>query len=104
MYKIVVGNISSTRLLDWFQKDENPYAVWEGPILVSAECNVASWRTADEFLRDHVDVDWGSVAWRANKQEISTFFDSCRWDLAPLKVLEPNVDYAGVFIESAGEF
>ena len=104
MYKIVVGDISKSRLLDWFQKDENPYAVWEGPLLVSAVCNVASWRTADEFLRDHIDVDWGSVAWRADKQELTKLFSTCRWDVSKLQVLEDKKDYAVVFIESAGEF
>lgn len=104
MYKIVVGNISSARILDWFQKDENPYAVWEGETLVLQVCNVASWRTADEFLRDHVDVDWGSVAWRANKQELARLFVACRWDTSKLQALENEKDYAVVFIESAGEF
>lgn len=104
MYKIMVGQISPARILDWFQKDENPYAVWEGEVLVSEVCNVASWRTADKFLRDHIDVDWGSVAWRANKQELTNFFEDCRWDLVQLETLEPDADYAVVFIESAGEF
>ena len=104
MYKIVVGRISSSRILNWFQKNENPYGVWEGTTLVWQVCNVATWRTADEFLRDHVDVDWGSVAWRANKQEITRFFETCHWNLTQLEILEPDVDYAVVFIESAGDF
>ena len=104
MYKIVVGDISASRLLDWFQKGDDPYAVWDGPILISEICTVASWCTADEFLRDHVDVDWGSVAWRANKQEMTRLFRACGWDISQLQALEDKKDYAVVFIESAGEF
>ena len=104
MYKIIVGHISPARILDWFQKDENPYAVWKGEVLVSEVCNVASWRTADGFLRDRVDVDWGSVAWKANKQELTRLFHTCRWDASGLQSLDDEKDYAVVFIESAGEF
>ena len=104
MYKFVVGEISSARKKNWFANDENPYTVWEGENLVTEMCCVDSWRTADKFLRDHVDVDWGSVAWRANKQELSRLFRTCRWDSSKLQALEDQKDYAVIFIESAGEF
>ena len=104
MYKFVVGEISSARKNDWYLKDENPYAVWEGEELVTEICYVHSWCTADEYLRDHVDVDWGSIAWKGNQEEIANLFKFCRWDCAKLSVLEKNKDYAVVFIESAGEF
>ena len=77
MYKLIVGNISSERQVDWFRKDENPYAVWEGKSIVEEICIGSTWVTADEMLRDHVDVDWGSIAWRANKAELLRFFEVC---------------------------
>lgn len=100
MYKLIVGNISSERQIDWFQKDENPYAVWEGTAIAEETCIGSTWVTADEMLRDHVDVDWGSIAWRANKAELIRFFEVCELNISSLKQLEPAKDYAVVFIEA----
>lgn len=99
MYKLIVGKISSEREADWFLKDENPYAVWEGNSLVEQICIGSTWVTADEMLRDHVDVDWGSIAWHANKAELTRLFDVCRLDTSSLKALQSAKDYAVVFIE-----
>lgn len=104
MYKIVVGNISSARLLDWFQKNENPYAVWEGNAIIEEICYVNTWTVAEKFLRDRVYIDWGSVAWRANREEISRFFKDASLDVTQVGKLKGQVDYAVVFIESSGEF
>ena len=100
MYKLIVGNISSERQIDWFRKDENPYAVWEGTTIAEETCIGSTWVTADEMLRDHVDVDWGSIAWRANKAELIRFFEVCELNISSLKQLEPAKDYAVVFIEA----
>ena len=100
MYKLIVGNISSERQIDWFRKDENPYAVWEGTAIAEETCIGSTWVTADEMLRDHVDVDWGSIAWRANKAELIRFFEVCELNISSLKQLEPAKDYAVVFIET----
>lgn len=99
MYKLIVGKISPEREADWFRKDENPYAVWEGKSLVEHICIGSTWVTADEMLRDHVDVDWGSIAWHANKVELTRLFEVCRLDASSLKVLEAAKDYVVVFIE-----
>lgn len=64
MYKIVVGEISGKRRENWFCGEDDPYGVWEGEALAEAACNAGTWRTADELLRDHTDIDWGSIAWR----------------------------------------
>ena len=100
MYKLIVGNISLERQDDWFRKDENPYAVWEGKAIAEETCIGSTWVTADEMLRDHVDVDWGSIAWRANKAELIRFFEVCELNISSLKQLEPAKDYAVVFIEA----
>ena len=100
MYKLIVGNISSERQIDWVRKDENPYAVWEGTAIAEETCIGSTWVTADEILRDHVDVDWGSIAWRANKAELIRFFEVCELNISSLKQLEPAKDYAVVFIEA----
>ena len=100
MYKIIVGTVSLQRQKDWFSKDENPYAVWEGKALLEKICTIDAWITADRILRDHVDVDWGSIAWKANKQELTRLFKLCNWDASELKHIKENTNYAVVFIET----
>ena len=104
MYKIVVGNISPKRQANWFCGDDNPYNICQKEYLITEICYVDTWCVADKFLRDHVDVDWGSCAWRANKKELTQLFIDLKWDVTQLNALKPNIDYAVVFIESAGEF
>ena len=104
MYKIVVGNSSAKWQADWFCGDDNPYSICQGDYLITEICYVDAWCFADKYLRDHVDVDWGSFAWRANRDELEQLFTTLRWDTARLHILEHNKDYAVVFIESAGEF
>ena len=104
MYKIVVGEISQKRQENWFCCDENPYGVWEGDSLAEQICYINAWCYGDKFLRDRVDVDWGSIAWKGNKAEIVRFFQACNLDSARLENVEENRDFAVIFIESAGEF
>lgn len=100
-YKIYVGEISPERKEDWFCKDDNPYRVCTGEPVIKQYCAGGDWSIADRLLRDHVDVDWGSMAWRANKDEIRAFFEECRLDCASITALKKEKDYAVVFIECA---
>ena len=100
MYKIIVGNISDARRANWFSKDENPYAVWKGKALVEESCIGSVWVTADEILRDRVDIDWGSIAWKANKDELLRFFHAIKSNTTKLIKLDSATDYAVVFIEN----
>lgn len=100
MYKIIVGRISPNRQADWYCKDDNPYAVWEGDPLVQVACTGGVWATADELLRERVDIDWGSIAWKASPEEITRFFQVCGLNPADLKRLRENEVYAVVFIET----
>lgn len=100
MYKIVVGEISPQRRANWFCGEDDPYGVWEGEALAEAACNAGTWRTADELLRDHTDIDWGSIAWRGNKEEITRLFHTCRLNRSGLARLTGGAEYAVVFIET----
>lgn len=100
MYKLIVGNISPARREDWFRKDENPYAVWDGIPLGEEICTGGVWMTADEMLRDRVNIDWGSIAWKANKEELLPFFEVCKLNTSLLDGLSESIDYAVVFIET----
>ena len=100
MYKILIGTISAQRREDWFRKDEDPYGVWEGRALVETICTIGTWTIADEILRDRVDVDWGSIAWKGNLREIGALFRAAKLDISILHVLERESDYAVVFLET----
>lgn len=100
MYRLIVGKISADRQADWFRNDDNPYAVWDSDALIRITCTIGTPASADEYLRDRVNVDWGSVAWKANKQELVKFFQSQKYNISALKALDPGTDYAVVFIET----
>ena len=100
MYKLIVGKIAIERQADWFRNDDDPYAVWEGEALIQQICTIGTLSSADDFLRDRVDVDWGSVAWKANRQELDRFFKAKNIQFSSLHTLEPNIDYAVIFIEN----
>ena len=100
MYKIYVGEISPARKENWFHNDENPYAVWEGDAIATEICLIGTLSVARKMLREEVDIDWGSSAWKGNKQEIYAFFEACKFNTAPLKILQDNTDYAVVFLET----
>lgn len=99
MYKMVVGEISWMRRQKWDLKDHNPYSVWDGRAFAAEECRISALSSADYCLRDRVEVDWGSIAWKGNAQEIRRVFEAERLDTAGLKNLEPGKDYAVLFLE-----
>lgn len=98
MYKIIVGQISKARQTDWTLRNENPYSVWDGKALAAQVCRISALSSADYCLRSRIDVDWCSVAWKGNKQEISHLFEAEQLDSAELEQLDPCRDYAVIFI------
>ena len=99
MYKIVVGNISRKRKENWKLEDHNPYSVWDGSPLAAQNCRISALSSADYLLRERVDVDWGSVAWKGTKEEITRLFRAEELDEQPLLPLQSGCDYAVIFIE-----
>ena len=100
MYKLYIGNISPQRLENWFLKDDNPYGVWEGRELVCATCCFGAMGIASGLLREQVEEDWGSTAWKANRAELTELFRQCGLETKQLAPLEPGKDYAVVFLET----
>ena len=100
MYKIIVGEIAEKRRENWFCADENPYGVWDGKALVETNCYIGTWTVADGLLRDRVDVDWGSNAWKGEKAELIRFFEAAGLNGLLLDALTPEKDYAVVFLET----
>lgn len=98
MYKMIVGEIGSTRKEKWDIQNDNPYAVWDGKPFAAEVCRISALSSADYCLRNRVDVDWGSVAWKGNAKEIGRLFEVERLDASGLKDLKPEKDYAVLFL------
>ena len=98
MYKMIVGEIGKQRQENWNVKNDNPYAVWEGTPYSEETCRISALSSADYCLRNRVDVDWGSVAWKGTAKEIRRLFEAERLDPAGLKDLHPEKDYAVLFL------
>ena len=101
MYKMIVGEIGSMRRNKWDIKNDNPYSVWDGKPFAAENCRISALSSADYCLRNRVDVDWGSVAWKGNAKEICRLFEAERLDASGLKDLKPGKDYAVLFLELA---
>lgn len=99
MYKLIVGEISRERKKNWKSRDNNPYTVWEGNTIASPVCRISALSSADYLLKDRVEVDWGSIAWKGNVKEIHRLFEAERLDMTGLDILEPGKDYAVLFLE-----
>ncbi len=99
MYKMIVGEISRLRQEKWDIPNDNPYSVWDGKALAAETCRISALSSADYCLRDRVEVDWGSIAWKGTSKEIRRVFEAERLDTSPLEKLEGNRDYAVVFLE-----
>jgi hypothetical protein len=99
MYKLVVGHISHARKKDWNRIDENPYSVWDGKPIAAQVCTISALSSADYCLRNRIEVDWGSVAWKGRRKEILRLFEAEGLDTSPLRQLNPWKNYAVIFIE-----
>ena len=98
MYKMIVGEIGKQRRENWNVSNDNPYAGWEGTPYSVEACRISALSSADYCLRNRVDVDWGSVAWKGTAKEIRRLFEAERLDPAGLKDLHPEKDYAVLFL------
>ena len=101
MYKMIVGEIGSMRKDKWDLKNDNPYSVWDGRPFAAETCRISALSSADFCLRNRVDVDWGSVAWKGNAGEIRRLFEAERLDSTGLNALKEGKDYAVLFLEIA---
>ena len=101
MYKMIVGEIGSMRKNKWDIKNDNPYSVWDGTPFAAENCRISALSSADYCLRNRLDVDWGSVAWKGTATEIRRLFEAERLNDTGLHSLEEGKDYAVLFLEIA---
>lgn len=102
MYRIEIGIISPARMNNWYSDDDNPYDVIEGKAMYSRSCNIYGITDCQKCLREEVQIDWGSWAFKADRKELEKLFKTLHWGFGLLdKRLEDYKEYAVVFIEEA---
>ena len=101
MYKMIVGEISRRRKDRWDIPCDNPYDIWDGKAYAAETCRISALSSADYCLRNRLDVDWGSVAWKGTATEIRRLFEAERLNDTGLHSLEEGKDYAVLFLEIA---
>lgn len=101
LYQIYHGEILKDREKDWnSQKDGDPYS-----LLSNNEKSIKKidWITfigyANKNFRDPKNIDWGSFAWKCNKQELEKLVEDTNCIVEGIEELENNKDYGVVFIE-----
>ena len=100
MYRISIGEISKDRVKNWNLGDDNPYAVIKGKAMYSKTCDIYGIMDCQKYLRDKIQIDWGSWAFKADRKELEDLFKRRNWGFGLLdKRLENGKDYAVVFIE-----
>ena len=70
--------------------------------MYNRNCDIYGITRCQECLRDEVQIDWGSWAFKANRKELEELFKALHWGFGLLdKRLEDCKDYAVVFVEEA---
>ena len=98
MYKMIVGEIGRQRREKWDIQNDNPYSVWDGKPYAAEVCRISALSSADYCLRERVEVDWGSIAWKGRPDQIRRVFEAERLDASGLEALHPEKDYAVLFL------
>lgn len=99
MYKIVVEELEKAGKQT--QDRRNSGAVWSGRALAAENCRISALSSADYCLRDRVEVAWGRITWRGNRQEICRLFEAERLDSSSLESLDSRKDYTVLFLGCA---
>ena len=100
MYRCVYGELSNQRKENWYHDDENPFIVLKWEKRIHCADGIAFPSLATNYLRERVQIDWGSFAWKANKAELLYFVDqlSCG-KLEDSGCLQDGIEYGVVFIK-----
>lgn len=97
---IFYGEISDARKENWNLKTNNPYEVLvkNKPIT-----KLGGWEfltCAKEMFRDEIQIDWGSFAYKCDKEELKKLEKQTKCNIPGLNELEEGKDYGIIFIEN----
>ena len=100
MCRCSYGELSNQRRENWYDDDDNPFVVlkWEKKIHCLEGITFPS--VANRYLRDCVQIDWGSFAWKATREELLTLTKHLSGGrLEDSRCLKDGIEYGVVFIE-----
>lgn len=99
MFSVYYGELSESRKETWDNGEDNPYSVLAWNKKISGYDWMSFLATARKVLKDEIQIDWGSFAWKAGKADILKLKREWNATLENQKMLKENVEYGVVFIE-----
>lgn len=104
MSDIYYGELSDERLNEWDCENNDPYQVlkWKKQI------RVGGWDflldIAKKYFIDEIQIDWGSFAWKGNKEAILLMMENEKnITVEDYEQLEDGITYGIVFIEQVSD-
>ena len=94
-----VGELSDERKMNWNCKNNDPYTVLKkrNPMIRGAHSLLS---VGDKYFRERIQVDWGSFAWKCNKEELERFMKENDVTFKKQPELDDRKEYGILFIDS----
>lgn len=99
MYSVYYGEISKERKEKWDNGEENPYNVLMWRKQISGCSGQHFIYIARRLFKDEIQIDWGSFAWKAMKEDIFKLKEEWNAEFDDEKILKEDIEYGVVFIE-----
>ena len=102
MTNVYIGELTDYALNNWLKADE-PFDILkkENEEEVSLNWIEFMW-WANSNLKDQFQVDWGSFAWRCDKEDMTRFcndYNTEPWEDEFISQMDPAKEYGAVLIE-----
>ncbi len=101
VYRILYGEISQSRKEKWDNGEENPYDVLQWSKEISARDWMEFLASGKKYLREEIQIDWGSFAWKATKNELLNLCKVPGITVRGVNKLDSEIEYGVVFIEES---
>jgi hypothetical protein len=94
----MIGEINKARTADWQNSTAKDRII--DPIIVERACDMGTLSLAAKTFREEVQLDWGTFAWKAFKDEIRRFFKKKGLPEAELEPLDAYKEYGVMYIDN----
>lgn len=101
LYTIYYGEISAVRKAKWNNGEDNPYDVLECNKKISCTNWISFLAAARKYLKDEIQIDWGSYAWKGTKDDILKLCKAINGEVQDSKNLKDCIEYGIIFIEES---
>lgn len=101
VFRVYYGEISESRKENWDNGKENPYDVLASNKKISGYDWMSFFAIARRYLKDEIQIDWGSFAWKGCKSDILKLKKDWHAKLEDETFLKEDVEYGVVFIEES---